>query len=118
LRSIAPTWALRSGNKSARSERLANELRRRIAQALCKLSSAQRETEPMPSPSVPIVRLYKPDGMVLAIEALRERADAEGQAALAYLLLIAEGEAQAISPRARAAQEQPKAGPDELWRPA
>jgi hypothetical protein len=55
--------------------------------------------------------------MVLAIEALRERAEADGNRTLAYILLCAEIEAKAISTRARAAEEERKAGPDELWRP-
>ena len=71
----------------------------------------------MPSSSVPIIRPHNPDDMVLAIEALRERADAQGHGTLAYILLCAEIEAKAISGRARAAEEERKAGPDELWRP-
>ncbi len=71
----------------------------------------------MPSSSVPIIRPHNPDDMVLAIEALRERADAEGQGTLAYILLCAEIEAKVISGRARAAEEERTVGPDELWRP-
>ena len=71
----------------------------------------------MPSSSVPLIPIHKPDDMVLAIEALRERAEADGQGTLAHILLCAEIEAQAVSKRARAAGEERKAGPGELWRP-
>ena len=71
----------------------------------------------MPNSSVPIIPAHKPDDMVLAIEAFREKAEAEGQGTLAHILLCAEIEAKAISARARAADDERKAGPDQLWRP-
>ncbi len=71
----------------------------------------------MPISSVPIIPPHEPDDMILAIEALRERAEADGNGTLAYLLDIARIEAEAVSNRARAAEEERKAGPDDLWRP-
>ncbi|NNM75091.1 hypothetical protein [Enterovirga aerilata] len=71
----------------------------------------------MPRSSVPIIPPHTPDDMVLAIEALRERAEADGQGTLAYLLLCAQIEAEAVSKRARIAEEERRAGPDEIWRP-
>jgi hypothetical protein len=84
---------------------------------LSRHSSAPNGTECMPISSVPIIPPHEPDDMILAIEALRERAEADGNGTLAYLLDIARIEAEAVSNRARAAEEERKAGPDDLWRP-
>ena len=43
----------------------------------------------MPSSSVPIIPQHKPDGLALATEALRDKAEADGNGILAYLLEIA-----------------------------
>ncbi len=71
----------------------------------------------MPQASVPIIPLHEPDDMVLAIEALRERAEADGHGTLAYLLDIAKLEAERISTRARLDKEERKADPDDIWKP-
>lgn len=71
----------------------------------------------MPSSSVPIVPLHQPDDMMLAIEALRDRAEADGNATLAYLLEVAGMEAKRISDQARRDEANAKADPRDLWRP-
>lgn len=71
----------------------------------------------MPSASVPIIPLHKPDDMVLAIEALRDRADQEGQTMLAYLLECAMIEARNLSDQARRDEAERDADPRDLWRP-
>jgi hypothetical protein len=55
--------------------------------------------------------------MVLAVEALRDRAQADGNGTLAYLLDIARLEADAISQRAKLAEQESAADPKDLWRP-
>ena len=69
----------------------------------------------MPSASVPIVPLHRPEDMVLAIERLRERAEADGNGTLAYLLLMAEAEAKNLSEQLRRDQADHEADPGDLW---
>ena len=71
----------------------------------------------MPSSSAPIVPQHKPDDMVLAIEALRDKAEADGNTTLAYLLDLARAEAENVSHRARRDVEERRADPKDLWRP-
>ena len=69
----------------------------------------------MPSASVPIIPLHQPEDMVLAIERLRERAEADGSGSLAYLLLMAETEAKNLSEQARRDIADRGADPNDLW---
>ena len=59
----------------------------------------------------------RPGRHSLCVEALRERAEADGQGTLAYLLDIAKLEAERISTRARLDEEEWKADPNDFWRP-
>lgn len=71
----------------------------------------------MASSSVPIIPQHKPDDIVLAIEALRDRAEADGTGTLAYLLDIARAEAVRISQQARHDRIERRTDPKDLWRP-
>ena len=72
----------------------------------------------MPTSSVPIIPAHEPDDMVLAIEALRDRAQEAGQGTLAYLLEMARLEAKNLSDQARRDDAERGADPDQLWRPS